>query len=88
MVISLALFIFQVYNNINTCKNYYKNIKYIHDTLNTVRVFLTNSVNKIENFLVYSYNLSSYKLFNEELIHRKTIIEDYLLYAIHGHDVL
>lgn len=79
MVISLALFIFQVYNNINTCKNYYKNIKYVHDTLNTVRVFLTNSVNKIDNFLVYSYDLSTYKLFNEELLHRKTIIEDYLL---------
>ena len=78
MVISLGLFIFQVYNNINTCKNYYKNIKSVHDTLNTVRRFLTDCVADIDNYLKYSMPLLTYRPFNDELIFRREIITDYL----------
>lgn len=78
LVASFGLFIFQIYNNINTCKKYYKNIKYIHDTLNTIRLFLTNTINNIDNFLIYSYNLLTYKKFNEELNMRKDVINKYL----------
>lgn len=76
--ISLFMFLIQIYSNINTCKNYYKNIKYVHDTLNTVRIFLNNTIKKIDNFLIYSYELKTYKKFNDELLKRKQIIESYL----------
>ena len=78
LLFSFGMFIFQIYSNLLTCRNYYKNIKYVHDTLNTIRLFFTNTVKKIENYLIYSYNLNTYKLFNEELIKHKTIIDDYL----------
>ena len=79
LIFSFGLFLFQIYNNINTCKNYYHNIKYIHDTLNTVRLFLTNTTKKIDNFLKYSNDLLTYKNFNEELLNRKCIVENYLI---------
>ena len=79
MVVSLGLFIFQIYSNINTCKNYFTNIKYVHDTLNTVRIFLTDSITKIENFLKYSRDLITYRPFNDELANRRESIEEYLL---------
>lgn len=79
LIFSFGLFLFQIYNNINTCKNYYHNIKYIHDTLNTVRLFLTNTTKKIDNFLKYSNDLITYKIFNEELLNRKCIVENYLI---------
>ena len=78
MMLSLGLFIFQVYNNINTCKNYYTNIKYVHDTLNTVRRFLTDSVSEIDNYLQFSNSLVTYRAFNEELAFRREIITEYL----------
>lgn len=79
LLFSFGLFLFQIYNNINTCKNYYSNIKYVHDTLKTVRIFLTNTTKKVENFLTYSNDLITYRSFNEELLNRKTIIEEYLV---------
>tara|TARA_B100000902_G_scaffold399910_2_gene473548 strand:- start:5914 stop:7710 length:1797 start_codon:yes stop_codon:yes gene_type:complete len=79
LLLSLGMFILQIYSNINTCKTYYKNIKYVNNTLNTVRVFLTNSLKKIENYLLFSYNLVTYNRFNDELIKHKNIIEKYLI---------
>lgn len=79
MIVSLGLFIFQIYSNINSCKNYYTNIKYVHDTLDTVRIFLTDSVTKIENYLKYSKDLITYRPFNDELADRREIIEEYLV---------
>ena len=79
LLFSFGIFLFQIYNNINTCKNYYSNIKYVHDTLKTVRIFLTNTTKKIDNFLIYSKDLITYRSFNEELLNRKTIVEEYLV---------
>lgn len=78
LLLSFTMFCIQIYSNINTCKTYYKNIKYVHDTLNTVRIFLTNTVKKIDNYLTYSLQLKSYENFNNQLISRKDIIETYL----------
>ena len=78
LLLSLGMFLFQIYSNINTCKTYYRNIKYVHDTLKTVKIFLTTSLKKIDNYLVYSYNLETYKIFNEKLVNHKSVIENYL----------
>ena len=79
LIISFGLFLFQIYNNVNICKNYYTNIKYVNDTLDSIRLFLKKTTKKIENFLTFSRDLETYKDFNVEILHRKTIIDEYLL---------
>ena len=78
LLLSFTMFCIQIYSNINTCKTYYKNIKYVHDTLNTVRIFLTNTIKKMDNYLTHTLQLKTYENFNNELISRKHIIETYL----------
>ena len=52
LLVSLVFYGFQIYNNINSCCTYYGNIKYIHDTLNTIKVYLSNSLVKMDNYLL------------------------------------
>ena len=81
---SLFFYGFQIYNNINTCITYYANIKYIHETLNTIKIYLENTLTKIDNLLIYSLEFTSYSKFNTATSEYKAIIVDYLdnLYKI------
>lgn len=78
ILVSLLFYGFQIYNNINTCKSYYNNIEYIHDTLKTTRQYLLIIVEKMDGFLEYSGGLSTYREFNRVVEQHRTVIIDYL----------
>ena len=52
--------------------------------MNTIKIYLENTVKKIDNFIYYSNQFASYKNFNTATQEYKTIIVEYLgnLYKI------
>ena len=89
ILISLFFYGYQIYNNINICRTFYKNIKHIHDTLNTIKIYLSNTIKKIDNYLTYSSNLYYYKNFNDDLYTYRKKIQVYLdnLYKIKKYEI-
>ena len=77
LIFSFGFYIFQMYLNFTSCIKYFTNIKYIHERLFDLKDYILNTLNKYENFLKYSKNLISYKLFNIEISKNITIFKNY-----------
>jgi DNA mismatch repair ATPase MutS len=77
LLFSFGFYIFQLYLNFTSCIKYFKNIKYINNTLFDLKDYISNALHKYTNFLKYSKYLNSYKLFNEELRKNITIFTIY-----------
>jgi hypothetical protein len=77
LLFSFGFYIFQLYLNFTSCIKYFKNIKYINNTLFDLKDYISNALHKYTNFLKYSKYLNSYKLFNEELRKNSTIFTIY-----------
>ena len=74
LVVSVLFYCFQVYQNILTCIRFYINMSVIHKQLFSYRKYVVYTMESIDNFLHYSNNLTTYKSFNAELSHHKTIL--------------
>ena len=77
LLFSFGFYIFQLYLNFTSCIKYFKNIKYINNTLLDLKDYISSALNKYTNFLNYSKHLNSYKLFNEELRKNSAIFTIY-----------
>ena len=77
LLFSFGFYIFQLYLNFTSCIKYFKNIKYINNTLLDLKDYISSALNKYANFLNYSKHLNSYKLFNEELRKNSAIFTIY-----------
>ena len=64
----LGFYLLQIYQNINTCKKFYKNITLINEDIVECQKFVQYSKKSIEYFLHTSTNCNEYKNFNDELI--------------------
>lgn len=76
LILSAAFYIFSIYQNILTCIKFYSNTKKIHDYLLSFKKYIDFSIYKINSYLDITQNLSSYKLFNEDLSKHKYILLD------------
>ena len=77
LLFSFGFYIFQMYLNFTSCIKYFKNIKYINNTLLELKDYIGSALSKYNNFLNYSQNLITYKLFNNEIRKNITIFSDY-----------
>lgn len=77
IIISLIFYFFQVYQNIISCHKFHKNMRKIHDYLFKFRAYISHSIDSMNNFYKYSVNFNTYKEFNNVLIEKKQILEDY-----------
>ena len=75
---SFGFYIFQLYLNINGCVKYFRNIKYIHTTLQEVKLYILETLKNYEHFLNYSRDLIHYKLFNQRITSNIAIFKSYL----------
>ena len=78
LLISIIFYGFQIYNNIISCGKFYKNIKFIHDKLFSMRDYISNSINKFNNLLKYTQDLISYENFNNLINDNIKILNNYL----------
>ena len=67
-----------MYLNFTSCIKYFTNIKFIHETLYSIKHYITNTLNKYKNFLKYSQTLKNYKSFNDAINTNISIFTYYL----------
>ena len=78
LLFSFGFYIFQMYLNFTSCIKYFTNIKFIHETLYSIKHYITNTLNKYKNFLKYSQTLKNYKSFNDAINTNISIFTYYL----------
>jgi len=65
MLITVGLYFLQIYQNINLCTRFYKNIHKINSHLTELRDYLGYSIQSMENFVTISKELPTYTPFVE-----------------------
>jgi len=75
---SFGFYVFQLYLNINGCIKYFRNIKYMHNTLQDVKLYIMDTLKSYEHFLSFTKDLLHYKLFNERITKNIAIFKSYL----------
>ena len=60
----IVFYLIQIYQNINTCYVFYKNIKNVNDYLIKFDTYILHSINNMKKFLFISTSLHSYSKFN------------------------
>ena len=78
ILFSFGFYIFQLYLNINGCIKYFYNIKYIHNTLYSLKSYILETLKSYEHFLNFSKNLNHYKEFNKIIVSNIAIFNSYL----------
>ena len=87
LIFSLGFYIFNLYQNITSCYNFYKNIYKIQNTLLSINKFIDFSISNIDNISKYSKNsfnsfLQSNAKIKNNLILLKTELEKIDLHKI------
>jgi hypothetical protein len=75
---SFGFYVFQLYLNINGCIKYFRNIKYMHNTLQDVKLYIMDTLKSYEHFLSFTKDYLHYKLFNERITKNIAIFKSYL----------
>lgn len=64
---TIGLYIFQIYQNITTCRRFYNNIININKDLEYLKEYTNHSINSMEQFMQITQNYQTYTRFNENL---------------------
>lgn len=75
---SLGFYLFQVYQNVISCINYYKNMRKIHDYVFTIKDFLIETRDTIGNIEQLYSKQKSYSEFSETMVHYKLDVNKYI----------
>lgn len=67
IIVSFCFYIFQIHQNFVSCIQFYQNINSIHTHLFTVRDYLINTIEHIDQFELVADKLISYKEFSRNL---------------------
>ena len=78
LIISFGLYIFQVYQNIYSCKRFYENLKFIYDKIYLIKKYIINSIKTLNNLLKHTSSYLSYSDFNKNIKYNVTILQNYL----------
>lgn len=75
VIVSFAFYILQIYQNIISCINFYKNMKKIHEQLFITRDYLKTTLEDMKEFKENCKNLSTYNPFIEEMDKYSIVIQ-------------
>jgi len=67
VIITIGLYIYQLYSNVNSCKKNYVNYIYIMETLNNLKTYLNETLLNMNNFSKLINSYSTYNEFNSNL---------------------
>jgi hypothetical protein len=62
--ISAAFYLFSIYQNFMVCVRFNNNMKTIHNHFNEIRIYISHTINSMENYLEYSSQLKTHQEFN------------------------
>ena len=70
-----GLYMLQIYQNINSCSRYYRNIQKINNGILDLRSYIVKSIHTIDSFLSKSSDRSSYMLFCSNAIRQRESLQ-------------
>jgi hypothetical protein len=76
ILVSAALYLFSIYQNIMVCVRFNNNMKTIHKHFKEIELYLDNTLQTMNNYLLYSENLTTHEKFNHHLKNKITILEN------------
>jgi energy-coupling factor transporter ATP-binding protein EcfA2 len=65
--VSAAFYLFSIYQNIMVCVRFNNNMKIIHNHFRDIGIYLDNTLESMNNYLLYSKDLTTHEGFNLEL---------------------
>jgi hypothetical protein len=66
-VITLGFYLLQIYQNVQLCQSFYKNVIHINDSILEIRNFTKHSVQSMENFLLVTKNIPTYEAISKDI---------------------
>ena len=88
--ISAAFYLFSIYQNFMVCVRFNNNMKTIHNHFNEIKIYISHTINSMENYLEYSSQLKTHQEFNSivrmkldtlKVMHKKIeMITDYNMF--------
>jgi hypothetical protein len=78
ILMSVAFYFIQIYQNVMACVRFYRNIKLVHTHIHTIRGYLTATGVHMNYMiqLIQTYHLSTYEPFREELAERYRLLDE------------
>jgi len=77
LLISVAFYVFSIYQNILICIRFYSNMKKIHDYLSLFKDYLQYTIFSMDNYLEITHELQNYSVFNTELNNNRNILSQF-----------
>lgn len=77
ILLSLAFYIFSIYQNVRYCIRFYNNIKNIHYELFLLKDYISNTLLNIEHYLDITKKLKTYKKFTIKLLEIKNKLQNF-----------
>ena len=75
LLITIALYFLQIYQNIKYCFSFYQSIQKINSQLYDIKDFIEMTTHKMNMFLKYNENLSTYSKFHQNMKSHLLILE-------------
>ncbi len=72
--VSAAFYLFSIYQNIMVCVRFNNNMKIIHNHFRDIGIYLDNTLESMDNYLLYSKDLTTHEGFNLELTTKMNIL--------------
>jgi hypothetical protein len=76
ILISAGFYLFSIYQNIMVCVRFNNNMYKIHEYFKNIESYLDNTIQNMENYLLFSKDLESYKEFNEIVIEKRMVLKN------------
>jgi hypothetical protein len=74
--ISAALYLFSIYQNIMVCIRFNNNMKIIHNNFREIQIYLDDTLQRMNNYLLYADNLNTHDHFNQNLKTKIKLLEN------------
>ena len=76
ILVSTVFYFVQIYQNVNSCRKFYKNIYHIHNSLLTTKLYLQHTIKNMQSFSKYYQHLPKYQPFISNMnIHKDCLID-------------
>ena len=75
--VSSAFYLFSIYQNVLVCIRFNHNMVKIHKYLQVVRQYLNNTIQRMNNYLIYSNKLHTHTHFNKNIYEQINTLDEY-----------
>ena len=79
LLISLAFYLLQIYQNITACLRFYKNVKQMNEYLLEIKEYTKYSIYSMESFCEINKNKQNYELFSNETMNHCLVLKKLLI---------